>query len=699
MRLALEDKLRLLEPIIGSRKCHGIKLMALAETDYRQKAEIESMIDLLLARHLKDGIQHEIALPPPDADVDGDIEIGTVEYLDKEICPFGLKHKDINRHVGIFGSTGSGKTTLAKNLIKSLHHQGIPVLIIDWEQSYRSLIAQIPEMQIFTAGSSIAPLHLNPFHVPPGISTQEYIKSLLSIISHDYLGGQGSDTIMLQFMDQLYKQFDNPSWSEFVTLARVQLDKEKRSRTGFKGRSGLWKETVLRQLIFMSYGSSGQVLKGKDAFDPSAFLSTPCIIELGGIKSPQDRKFFVHLILNYILLYLHHQGMTSDKLKSAIVFEEFHNIAMRGSEDNLVSNLFREVRKYGMGLIAIDQTPSEIPNAVYANMNAKISFNLSTNTDIKSIGSAINLPFFQHSYLSKLPTGKAIVKVAQASSEPFLVHVPFQTSPELFISDDQLKRLQADMMQCSGVPKPKPCVQASSGGFTQKESLENSPPRAPPQREVKQRKCETPGDETLISLDPVTQALPEEEQKIFSSIISSPFESIRDRCKSLSIHPKVMVSACNSLEQKELVRVKIIGTKKLFELTDFGKRKADLEGITIPKSIGRGGIEHAYAAHQIKNKLKKLGIYPKAEVGDIDLSSVRDSLAIEIETGKSDIKKNCQKLSASPCRYKYMVATTKEALAICKREAAQVSSAPPITTLHIRDFLAMNGTQIFPILT
>jgi len=120
------------------------------------------------------------------------------------------------------------------------------------------------------------------------------------------------------------------------------------------------------------------------------------------LKSPYDRKFFIHVILNWLSIYNQHEGIQSENLRQVILFEEFHNIVMKGKQDNMISTLFRESRKYGIGLVAIDQTPSEIPNSIFANLNVKVSFALGTTRDINEMAKAMNLDVYQSKYVKSM---------------------------------------------------------------------------------------------------------------------------------------------------------------------------------------------------------------------------------------------------------------------------------------------------------
>jgi len=80
--LSVDEKLRILQPILGTRKVMGLRGMYYMKKDFRDKARIENHIDLLISTLAKKGIDEEIILPPPEADIcEGDIDIGKVEYL------------------------------------------------------------------------------------------------------------------------------------------------------------------------------------------------------------------------------------------------------------------------------------------------------------------------------------------------------------------------------------------------------------------------------------------------------------------------------------------------------------------------------------------------------------------------------------------------------------------------------------------
>jgi len=82
----IDEKLRILKPVVGNRKTQRLRQMYFHEDDFRQKKEIENYIDLLIARHVRTTIDDEIVLPPPERSLcSGDMNLGDVEYINKKL--------------------------------------------------------------------------------------------------------------------------------------------------------------------------------------------------------------------------------------------------------------------------------------------------------------------------------------------------------------------------------------------------------------------------------------------------------------------------------------------------------------------------------------------------------------------------------------------------------------------------------------
>ena len=593
--------------------------------NYKERQDIEQKINRLAAKYGVDSIDDQILLPPPDeTEHDGDISIGTVTYLDQKKSDFKLKLSELTRHLGIFGYTGTGKTTLARNLIRSLIKNKIPFIIFDWETSYRSLVKDHPEIKIYTVGKDVSPFKFNFFNLPPGIDYQDYVKSVIEIFSKCYVGGVGSDTIMKRIFDLAYQYNRLPMLQE----VKIILDGMMTGKNQMRGREMLWKQSVLRMIEFMLYGSTGAIYNTQsDSVEP--VFSDYVIFELGGLSYANDKHFFTEILTLWYMLMLAHKGTEDERLKHVLIFEEFHNIVYNSQRDDLIQKIFRIIRKYGTGIIAIDQEPCEIPNAIFENMGTKVAFAQTTSKNINTISGAMFLDRDQRNYIGLLRKGQAIVRTHERSPYPFMVTVPFTGIPP-HITDDEIRTVMKPFSKLSA-PVVTPIT-------TNQSLLSGSGDEYPP----------SSGE--LIMLQ---------------DIAINPYFGTDQRYKNLGLTAR----EGNEIKAKLIHRGFLIPTsvdrKVLYALTDNAKSYLTTKGFKIPPQA-RGGIEHNYWLEKVRKHLAVRGFAFK-EKDDIDIVSIElqgtkeITTAVQVETGKSNIQKNVETLLKGNFNNMMMLATNTKA--------------------------------------
>ena len=114
-------------------------------------------------------------------------------YGDQEYYPFGLRENEWLRHVGIFGTTGSGKTNCAFILLWNLLKKKKPFLIFDWKRNYRDLLTfdEFKDTKVYTIGRKISPLSFNPLIPPENTNPRSWLKKLGEILAHAFFLGEG----------------------------------------------------------------------------------------------------------------------------------------------------------------------------------------------------------------------------------------------------------------------------------------------------------------------------------------------------------------------------------------------------------------------------------------------------------------------------------------------------------------------------
>ena len=167
-----------LKPILGD-KMDQVYQAYLVE-DAEGKKQIERYLELLAAKHMPSKLEQSenFLLPPKEDKVHGEYAIGSVQYSDRVLYPFGLRENEWIQHLGIVGRSGSGKTNVGFLILQELHRHKKPFLVFDWKRNYRDLVSVsgFEDVEIYTVGRDVAPLTYNPLIPPQGTDPRTWLK-------------------------------------------------------------------------------------------------------------------------------------------------------------------------------------------------------------------------------------------------------------------------------------------------------------------------------------------------------------------------------------------------------------------------------------------------------------------------------------------------------------------------------------------
>jgi hypothetical protein len=131
------------------------------------------------------------------------------------------------------------------------------------------------------------------------------------------------------------------------------------------------------------------------------------------------------------------------------------------------------------------------------------------------------------------------------------------------------------------------------------------------------------------------------------------------------------------------------GQVVLYQLTDYGRTCCSQVGID-PGSPARASLEHSYWVMKAKQYLENQGYEVTVERsvkgnGTVDLLAERpgERVAVEVETGKSDIKENLEKLRDRGFDKIVFVATSPAAVGACQKVLVAMDgpNSPPVELL------------------
>jgi hypothetical protein len=171
-------------------------------------------------------------------------------------------------------------------------------------------------------------------------------------------------------------------------------------------------------------------------------------------------------------------------------------------------------------------------------------------------------------------------------------------------------------------------------------------------------------------------------------IAQKPIIGVVKRFKQLGLKTAQGYPVITELIDHQLIQPRTIDRQKLYELTPAGKT------ILGPKfkQKGRGGLAHRYYVEKIKTHYLNRQGFAFIEKDNIDLvvESTDQTLAIQVETGKSDIRANLMRLGRFAADQKYVLAITKQAEIKIKDIFAVliIPDKQSIRVQYIKDFIS-----------
>lgn len=275
----------------------------------------------------------------------------------------------LNQHLLIVGKSGSGKSETTKTLLYELDRQGVPSIIFDFQGEYATgEFAEAVQPQVFDVMEG---LPINPFEVPVDPRTGQRRRPVEMVFRlADTLNAvfSGSGDIQLgklrEAIQECYEQagFDlkspAPADKEPPTLEMLKAVLEQWSDKG-----GQIKNLQVRlQPLFMS----GIFDQGKAGFNfDDLFKRTTVILLTAGIKDLMlaASRFLLEKLYGAMMM----RGL-SKSLRLMVCVDEAHKLC----NDPKITDLAKEARKYGLGLILSSQETRDFHPSIFANAGTQI---------------------------------------------------------------------------------------------------------------------------------------------------------------------------------------------------------------------------------------------------------------------------------------------------------------------------------------
>jgi hypothetical protein len=380
-----------------------------------------------------------------------------------------------------------------------------------------------------------------------------------------------------------------------------------------------------------------------------------------------------------------------DQLTNVIILEEAHNLLLAkqaGSRESVLETSIRMIRQYGIGYVFVDQSASLLSKVAFANSYATLALSQKLRADIQAIAGAMNLTEEQRDALSTLPVGSAVVRLADEHPEAFLVRIPLCPIQEGCVGDADVRSQMAGYLAESAPDSVQPrnpgVVSPLPVSDKNQEYKTTHPPSPMNSRPIQD---ESPVDSET---DPARETLSREEVRFLSDVAARPLSTTVSRYQRLNLSRRRGNAMRQHLADAGVIEAVPLATRSgqvvLYQLTDHGRSVCTDVGIEVGP-LPRASLEHRYWVMKVREQFERRGYevtteHPIPGDGVVDLLAERpgERVAVEIETGKSDISANLGKVRAAGFDRLVVVATCPAAVSACHRaiEAAGLAGNPAV---------------------
>ncbi|MCW4046149.1 MAG: DUF853 family protein [Candidatus Bathyarchaeota archaeon] len=586
--------------------------MYMMEEDEYEKRKIRSSIESLLGIYTPQLLLSKIPPCPSPPDTNGKIVLGNVVQGDRELFPYKIDLQTINKHIAVFGATGSGKTSLVSNFLRQLSKCGIKWLAFDIKRDLRGFVKEDAWVIRWEW------LRINPFQPPPGISPKVWMTIVPDIFAHCFYWFSPSENYMLEFLSQLYEKSKDacPTVRDLYDLI-VKREERNRKRAEY---FGVVTNRLASLLIVLK-----EVIDVRRSMPLEQIFAHPTVLELDGLRR-DETNFLVEYILAYLFYYRLMKGQRSS-LSHVIVCDEANRwfySQRRWKETTVelgmpfIETVPQIIRDYCEGMVFASQ--GCLSQTVMSNTNLKIVGFLGDGEDIDAISRSLGLSDEERSMIMKLETGYWMV--SKAGTRPFIIRSPL-TALDKTVTDEELKtRMQPVIAE----------LQKSTIEPTEKDTKTVEPLRIP--------------------------SLTEDALALIIDVNAHPFKGFAARCPSIGLSIRKAESAKAELVAKGLA--KEVGTKlgkskrltKFLVLTELGLKVLRRAGYdtSLWRRTGYQNFEHQLYIVLIGYAYKKAGyqIFIEKAVSDdrrVDvIVSNGKQTAIEVELGPFSLENEAKAL-------------------------------------------------------
>ena len=380
----------------------------------------------------------------------GDIEVGYLRNGTRlvEEIPVALHSQAMDHHMGVFATTGMGKSNFMKVFAASCMRlaargdSNFGLLIVDPHGEYlkgKGLIKGLTHLQKYRSGlacySTDRQNASDPGVEELAISEEEILPEDIALL-YEWSPPQRDA------LDAISRIFDSRSWLEDIKtpegMARMVQE-------GFKDST----VSVLVRRIKNELERNRYIMKRSSLANILANLKKGKVV-LVDIPRMTDRSelFLLSVISRYILDEYKRDLTEGESRKNCLItIEEAQRVLGAGSNTARFESIAREGRKFGVGLCAITQQPKLIDKQLLSQFNTLVVMGLGDRNDRHQLEESAKQDLSSLDIeIQTLEKGEAVVST---------LSIPFPVPARIHRYEDYLRRLENEELEST----------ARKGGF------------------------------------------------------------------------------------------------------------------------------------------------------------------------------------------------------------------------------------------
>ncbi|NVM19241.1 MAG: ATP-binding protein [Candidatus Lokiarchaeota archaeon] len=384
----------------------------------------------------------EINLENPSFRVskEGSIRIGRIMRGDSQKYSFFLSIKDLEKHMFICGSTGTGKSNFMQNfLINFTKYHEKPFFLVEFKGEYHFLQDKLKDLIILWPGENFSINIFDPLDANPKIHAERIFDILKSgqFLDDSAEYSPQMERVLIEILTIVCENKDLQSWEGFERKCKDYLDKKKNEIPMLKQTLISLKNRIRRFSIgpMKAIFDTDSTLSISKLFNQKVILDLSSIIRLGGEK--EDALFFLNMVLKYLWDRNLSKGANNyEGINHITIIEDAQYFAPQDiSKKTKLTSYLEDIallqRGTGECLITIATRPN-ISKEILANNGVVLTFKNHIEKDIMC--ELLNLNLEKKNYLSMLEEGYCIIRV-NSIKEPFLLGVPYIKRNTITVSD------------------------------------------------------------------------------------------------------------------------------------------------------------------------------------------------------------------------------------------------------------------------